>query len=174
MRKFNFGRSMIEMLAVLAIVGILSIGGLALYQLAMNKYKATSMLNDVITCSKSVLTADPYYMLKGKTTNDKEGYDGYHEWLFSGLTNYGRTGSVTKYEMHTVASDKHGYVYRVIVKDVPKKVCKLALQYQPTITAIYVKGKKFIEKGDGGNEDEICSLNENDITFYFDKRLEVS
>ena len=33
------GRSMVEMLGVLAIIGVLSVGGIAGYSKAMNKYK---------------------------------------------------------------------------------------------------------------------------------------
>ncbi len=39
------GRSMVEMLGVLAIIGLLSIGGIAGYKMAMNKYKANEILN---------------------------------------------------------------------------------------------------------------------------------
>ena len=39
------GRSMVEMLGVLAIIGVLSIGGIAGYTLAMNRYRANEALN---------------------------------------------------------------------------------------------------------------------------------
>ena len=39
------GRSMIEMLGVLAIIGVLSVGGIAGYTMAMNKYRANEVLN---------------------------------------------------------------------------------------------------------------------------------
>ena len=38
------GRSMVEMLGVLAIIGVLSIGGIAGYTLAMNRYRANEIL----------------------------------------------------------------------------------------------------------------------------------
>ena len=38
------GRSMVEMLGVLAIIGVLSIGGIAGYTLAMNRYRANEAL----------------------------------------------------------------------------------------------------------------------------------
>ncbi|MBO5440986.1 MAG: hypothetical protein J6A09_00270 [Alphaproteobacteria bacterium] len=41
------GRSMIEMLGVLAIVGILSVGGISAYQKAMTKYKVNKWTEDV-------------------------------------------------------------------------------------------------------------------------------
>ncbi len=42
----NIGRSMIEMLGVLAIIGVLSVGGLAGYSKAMAKYKTNKMIEE--------------------------------------------------------------------------------------------------------------------------------
>ena len=42
------GRSMVEMLGVLAIVGVLSIAGLMGYRYAMNKHKANLILNNFL------------------------------------------------------------------------------------------------------------------------------
>ena len=44
MTKLESGRSMVEMLGVLAIIGVLSIGGIAGYTMAMNRYKANELL----------------------------------------------------------------------------------------------------------------------------------
>ena len=46
-RKLNMGRSMTEMLAVLAVIGVLSIGGLSAYKMAMNSHKANEILDYV-------------------------------------------------------------------------------------------------------------------------------
>ncbi|MGN0919393.1 MAG: Tfp pilus assembly protein FimT/FimU [Alphaproteobacteria bacterium] len=40
------GRSMVEMLGVLAVMGVLSVGGVAMYTTAMNKYRANELLNE--------------------------------------------------------------------------------------------------------------------------------
>lgn len=47
MTKLNqeSGRSMVEMLGVLAIIGVLSIGGIAGYTMAMNRYRANEVVN---------------------------------------------------------------------------------------------------------------------------------
>ena len=51
MKKFNraqeSGRSMIEMLGVLAIVGVLSVGGISGYSKAMGKYKINQCLDQI-------------------------------------------------------------------------------------------------------------------------------
>ena len=49
--KTQSGRSMIEMLGVLAIIGVLSIGGLAGYTRAMNSYQANQLMDYMNRCS---------------------------------------------------------------------------------------------------------------------------
>jgi len=50
MKNLQKGRSMIEMLGVLAIVGVLSIGGLAGYTMAMNRWRANTLMDYVTRC----------------------------------------------------------------------------------------------------------------------------
>ena len=45
--KSEHGRSMVEMLGVLAIIGVLSVGGIAGYSKAMFKHKISQMLDMV-------------------------------------------------------------------------------------------------------------------------------
>ena len=45
MKKQESGRSMVEMLGVLAIIGVLSIGGIAGYMLSMNRFRANNMID---------------------------------------------------------------------------------------------------------------------------------
>ena len=42
----EIGRSMVEMLGVLAVIGILSVAGIAAYSIAMNKHHANELLNE--------------------------------------------------------------------------------------------------------------------------------
>ncbi len=48
MRKntFESGHSLVEMLGVLAIIGVLSVGGIASFNVAMTKHKANELLNE--------------------------------------------------------------------------------------------------------------------------------
>ena len=48
MKKYESGRSMVEMLGTLAIMGILSIGGIAGYNYGINKYRANTIINDIM------------------------------------------------------------------------------------------------------------------------------
>ena len=56
MRFNEQGRSMIEMLGVLAIVGVLSVGGIAGYSKAMNKFKTNKLIEQVNMISTNVRT----------------------------------------------------------------------------------------------------------------------
>ena len=62
--KSQSGRSMVEMLGVLAIIGVLSIGGIAGYTMAMNRYKA----NEILSVAAQVAVV-------GQTANMGEGAD---------------------------------------------------------------------------------------------------
>ena len=53
MTKNESGRSMVEMLGVLAIIGVLSVGGIAGYTMAMKKYKA----HNVVDCISKLSVA---------------------------------------------------------------------------------------------------------------------
>lgn len=57
MKRLQNGRSMIEMLGVLAIIGVLSIGGLAGYTMAMNRYRANNVLDYIARCGVVAQTA---------------------------------------------------------------------------------------------------------------------
>ena len=52
------GRSMVEMLGVLAIIGVLSIGGIAGYSMAMNRYRANEALDAATKYAVILYAAD--------------------------------------------------------------------------------------------------------------------
>ncbi len=56
-RTNETGRSMVEMLGVLAIIGVLSIGGIAGYTTAMNRYRANEVLDMANKFATIVYTA---------------------------------------------------------------------------------------------------------------------
>ncbi len=55
-REIQSGRSMIEMLGVLAIIGVLSVGGIAGYSKAMQKYRVNKMVSEVSQIVANVRT----------------------------------------------------------------------------------------------------------------------
>ena len=66
MMKNETGRSMVEMLGVLAIIGVLSVAGIAGYTMAMKKYKANEILN---AASQAVILAQTYNQGEGITAD---------------------------------------------------------------------------------------------------------
>ena len=56
------GRSMVEMLGVLAIIGVLSVAGIAGYSMAMKKYRTNEVLN---AASQLVILAQAKYVSNG-------------------------------------------------------------------------------------------------------------
>ncbi|MBP5534076.1 MAG: hypothetical protein J6Y03_01040 [Alphaproteobacteria bacterium] len=70
MKKLQKGRSMIEMLGVLAIIGVLSIGGLAGYTMAMNRHRANQILDYASRCAiVAQTTGDGYVVANDSCAN---------------------------------------------------------------------------------------------------------
>lgn len=102
--KQENGRSMVEMLGVLAIIGVLSIGGIAGYTMAMNRYRANEILD---TASKLSVVAQTTGA-NGVTTTKKptlqdigfaEGVTNVHGATFTDIYSGGDvvlTGTVTQ------------------------------------------------------------------------------
>ena len=111
MKKYLFGRSMIEMLGVLAIIGVLSLVGLAGFRIAMNYYKANETVHDVMLRATNVpMVYEDYLGIFGQ------------EYTFAELKKINPVGySVEVYAGPESAMDK--YAYRVDVSNVPKGVC---------------------------------------------------
>ena len=66
MKKLESGRSMVEMLGVLAIIGVLSVGGIAGYTLSMRRHRANGVADTVAKyalivygqCQQQILNGD--------------------------------------------------------------------------------------------------------------------
>ena len=87
MTKLESGRSMVEMLGVLAIIGVLSIGGIAGYTMAMNRYKA----NEVINAAAMLSIANQSSQSESATTADSLGFSN----LACTLTGTAKSAKVT-------------------------------------------------------------------------------
>lgn len=58
MKNNQIGRSMVEMLGVLAIIGVLSVAGIVGYSVAMRKHRANEILQTASMLAVMALTAD--------------------------------------------------------------------------------------------------------------------
>lgn len=105
MRKLNeFGRSMVEMLGVLAVIGVLSISAVIGYRWAINKYRANTLYNDIKLAYMDIVT-NP-----SASTN----------WYAPNF--HPSSGSVLKVRRDTAGDDF------VMVLDVVQDVCRALLE----------------------------------------------
>lgn len=96
MKANEQGRSMVEMLGVLAIIGVLSIGGIAGYTMAMNRYKANQILDMASKISVAAQTA--HSTARGGGWNDamrsvyrELGVDGSGQYVNASASSYETT-----------------------------------------------------------------------------------
>ena len=98
--KNQSGRSMIEMLGVLAIIGVLSLGGVAVFNAAMNRQTANNLTYDVMLMAESTVSLGP---------QEQMSFD-----------------ASTKYDQMSSVRDANGIV-NVTVQDVENDICEVLL-----------------------------------------------
>ena len=130
------GRSMIEMLGVLAIIGVLSVGGIAGYSKAMNKFKTNKVADNVAMIVTNIRTLyaqqQNYNGLNNKTavemgvvpdeliTATPTGDDDGLQNAFLGKVVIG-SGTVTGLDAGTDSGAHRGFY--VIMNGLPKEAC---------------------------------------------------
>lgn len=117
------GRSMIEMLGVLAIIGVLSVGGLAAYEAAVKRIEANNVFYDITTMKTRMETARLAAL--GAMPFAPNG-------PLNGMTAVYNNGRID-----------------VTVPDVPFEICELLLEKAPEteIPTIEVSPKECVEDG---------------------------
>lgn len=107
MNQKEDGRSMVEMLGVLAIIGMLSIGAIAGYTMAMNRYHANRLLELATKISASTQTVNA--TAKGRNEWNEAMKSVYYEF---GIDGYGHdvNASTSSYET-TFWVEPEGDVY---------------------------------------------------------------
>ena len=99
--KNQSGRSMIEMLGVLAIIGVLSLGGVAVFNAAMNRHTANNLTYDVMLMAESTVS--------GGTALEEMPFE-----------------AGTEYDNIRTLINEEGEI-RVVVSSVAKDVCDILL-----------------------------------------------
>lgn len=140
--KYNYesGRSMVEMLGTLAIIGVLSIGGIVGYSYGIDKYRANKTMHDI-----QLRAVDLLAQIQNK--NDDLTLDSWKN-------------EQTLYPMSVVFDDESNDPL-IQVSNVPERVCEMIVKGMETQAAITVNSYYIEGQEDGGCE-EI-----NDLTFYF-------
>lgn len=116
MKKLQSGRSMVEMLGVLAIIGVLSVGGLAGYSMGMARYRVNRTISDVQLLLTNVRTLyanqDSYAGLDNTVLKSMGILDNTAKNLFGGTITVAPK---------TVTNANDGFT--VELKGIPKKAC---------------------------------------------------
>ena len=147
MQKKQFGRSMIEMLGVLAIIGVLSIGGLLGYRRAVNNHQANTILDDVNRFAFVILERSGLALGEVIPKGD---------FVESGIY------TLEGYQ------DIEPNQFSITVKNVPKGVCeplltKAVIEYKVRVNPSEgVKGKLYDTLNKG-----LCNNDTNVMVFYF-------
>ena len=142
--KHESGRSMVEMLGVLAIIGVLSIGGIMGYSYAMDKYRANQTINDIMLRSVDLLN----HVSNGRTPDLSEWQD-----------------EETLYPIDVERNNSLGQ-YAIVVENVPSRVCKMIGDSLKGQADIYVGSETFDESDT--TTDPCDESDENTMEFYFD------
>ena len=72
MKKQESGRSMVEMLGVLAVIGVLSVGGISGYMLSMNRFRANNMIDKAAKFATIAYSTKQTAAAMGKTIDDAD------------------------------------------------------------------------------------------------------
>lgn len=113
LKKSEYGRSMVEILGVLAVIGVLSIGAFQGYRYAFNKYQTNEIINEL-----NIRANDISFRMNQLIENNHIGD------IEMEMGNVMRTGYPIKARMHPQFLD----FFEIFVSDVPTDVCKQILQ----------------------------------------------
>ncbi len=144
------GRSMVEMLGTLAIMGVLSIGGVVGYRYAMDKFNANTILSEI---SKRAMTASQQRLV-GQPIN---------------LNEYG-AAEIQGYTVgHTDNVDGDTAFFSLSVSNVPKGICDKVIQDKlRTATEVWLNTNTDVTEGGTCDDSE----NGNTIEFVFANTLD--
>ncbi len=141
------GRSMTEMLGVLAIIGVLSVGAIAGYSYGMDRYRANETINDIHLRMTDLFT---------QITQ--------HPTVEPNLSNvWGTKGTV--YSMD-VAQDPTTLEYTLEVSNIPSRVCEMIFHDLIHSYSIGVGTTRY--DNTLGLEGSVCK-NDNVMAFYIQK-----
>ena len=140
--KMETGRSMVEIIGVLAVMGVLSIGGVAGYRYAMDKMNANDIINEV---RKRAVTASQQRIL-GQNIN---------------LSEYGDNGRIKGIHAVTVTNDYAGDkgFFALTVSAVPQRVCDEILKQDWNMPVEMAVGGVVVD------DDTTCAEGENEVRF---------
>ena len=141
--KKQSGRSMLEMLGVLAIVGVLSIAGVTIFQKAMLMHRTNLLVEDMRLAGFVVL-------------------DGYLDKLtLEEMSLEGKFDKQTPYEFMVALENETGNTFVISADEVGFNVCEEVIKKQP----------QWAEEIVANGEENACHEGANLVTFFFNDDL---
>ena len=138
--KSQSGRSMVEMLGVLAIVGVLSIGGIMGYSYGMDKYRANEATNQIMLRAIDLMTQ--------ASNNNAE------------LSLAAWENEETQYTIGEVGNTYDGLIY-LDIAGLPKNICEIVYDNMSSMAVqIDINAVRSLSN-------ETCG-DDNEMTFYFE------
>lgn len=132
------GRSMVEMIGTLAIIGVLSIGGIAGYSYGMDKYRANTIMNDVMLRSVDVIAQF-----------DRTGDANLDSWPTTTAGGY-----TIGLENETIG---------IQVDNVPERICEMVFDGMINQATVKIGATEH----DAPTDDDVCG-DTNTMVFYVD------
>ena len=155
MYRKQSGRSMIEMLGVLAIVGVLSAGGIAGYTMAMSTFKANKAMEMIQMVSTQIKT------LYGQDFTGLSIGDLYNmNAISTEFLNTARDAGLSPFNTDfTVSEGEDATTYTLKIASVPKQACVKMVQSFWGDDTFFVG----LKVGAGGNGKEFTDTTENNL-----------
>ena len=146
-KMLQSGRSMVEMLGTLAIIGVLSVGAIAGYSYGMDKYRANQTINDVMLLGVDIITQ--LSQNRGTPTLSAE-------W---------GTKTTVGYDFTVVPNPSDETQYGIQITGVPSSVCKIVGDALKQTVDVYVGNEGY----DSDIKEDPCDESDNNtMEFYFD------
>ena len=142
--KYESGRSMVEMLGTLAIIGVLSIGGIAGYSYGMDKYRCNQTINDIMLMGVDVIT---------QTSRG----------VVPTLSEWG-TKTTAGYDFSVKPNPTDATKYGIVVDGVPSSVCKMVGDGLKQTVSVYVGNVDYTT----ANTNPCEASEENTMKFFFE------
>ncbi|MBQ9739051.1 MAG: hypothetical protein IJV75_06060 [Alphaproteobacteria bacterium] len=145
--QYESGRSMVEMLGTLAIIGVLSIGGIAGYKYGMDKYKANQTVNDVMLMGVDIIT---------QLSQNRDTPTLSSDW---------GTKTTAGYDFTVVQNPEDATQYGIQITGVPASICKQVGDGLKQTVAVYVGNEDY----NSDTETDPCDESDsNTMEFYFE------
>lgn len=151
-RNNQSGRSMTEMIGVLILVGILSMGALGGYGWAMDKYRSNTLSQEVLQRAADI---------KNQLDRRRREFD---------LKKFETTSAIGYHidlEPGTPKTENNKTIVGIQVDKVPGRICKMTFDSNIGLFDIRVGDNLYPQKTDI-NTSDVCSKAENTIIFYLD------